>query len=370
MKLQKSIVALFALILFAVSANAQFGDLMNKAKNKIDKGQKKVGQTTQTGDSNQSAPTGDNAASNSGARLQTGARKPGETGFVGFSKKPIDPNNLSAAQFTNSFANGEPVYGIAYLPQPLSAYVQLGDTDVNKKDTIFAMFYTKSEFPGATDFDMETRLQARITVTPEMMNQKTVAFAVFPDTKLSITPSEGMSGYNNVKYFIENGYTKAKQYDVQLKFTISGSNEVVASQPISIDLSNKAPYLAMKNSYNKALAGAMIAKASDKPLEPAATSNAALQKQFSSLAQSQLGDGKLLKMNILNPSWQVVRNEITGVITHRYMSARGIVKEGEGYCRTRYVLFTQSYNGTGYGSTQVNASGATDDWVIPCERAK
>lgn len=371
MKRNQFTFAIFAFVIawmLAGTVNAQFGDLINKAKDKVNKAQKQTKQTTQTNGANQSAQNND--SSNSGAVKQTGARKPGETGFVGFSKKPVDPNNLSQAQFTNNFANGEPVYGIAYLPQPLSEYVQIGDGAVNKKDTIFAMFYTKSEFPGATDFDMRSKLQARIIVAPEMMNQKTVTFAVFPDTKLNITTSEGLSGYNNVKFFIEDNYTEARPYYLQLRFEISGSNEVVASPGVTIDLSNKAPYLAMKTSYNKAMANQMIAKAVDKPLEAAAMNNAAMQKQFVGLAQSQMGDDKLLRLNILSPSWQVVRNEITGIITHRYISARGIVRESEGYCRTRYVLFTQNYKGAGYGATQVNASGATDDWMIPCERAK
>ncbi len=362
MKLQKSIIALLALFVFAVTANAQFGDLMNKAKSKIDKSQKKVEQTTQTNN---------NSESNSGAKSQTGRPKPGETGFVGFSKKPIDPNNLGAAQFTSAFANGEPIYGIAYLTQPLSKYVSIGDTDNNSKDTIFAMFYRKGDFPGEQEFDTNTLLQARIIVSPEMMNQKVVTFAVFPDTKLKITASEGRSGYNNVEYFVENGYTEARKYDLQLKFTISGSNDEVVSAPISIDFSNKAPYLAMKKTYNKSMADVMIAKAGNNEMPKSAMNNPAMEKQFAALLQQQLGATKVLKMIIISPSWQVVRHEITGVILNRYLATRSVVREEEGYCRTRYALFVQDYNGGGYGKTYATGtSGATDDYVIDCAKVK
>lgn len=58
MKKQSTIIAIFALFIFALGAtntNAQFGELINKAKNKIDKAAQKVdqnkpktNQTTQT----------------------------------------------------------------------------------------------------------------------------------------------------------------------------------------------------------------------------------------------------------------------------------------------------------------------------------
>lgn len=46
MKIQKLIIAIIASFVFAATANAQFGDFINKAKNKIDKVQKQVEQTT------------------------------------------------------------------------------------------------------------------------------------------------------------------------------------------------------------------------------------------------------------------------------------------------------------------------------------
>lgn len=371
--------ALFAVLiaaLFAGNVSAQFGDLMNKAKSKIDKSQKKVERTTQTADPNQTAQTNNDSNNNSGAMKQTGARKPGETGFIGFAKKPIDPNNLGAAQFTNNFANGEPIYGVAYLPQPLSKYLNIGDMDVNKKDTIFAMFYTESEFGSRADdepkeFPLRTDLQARIIVSNEMMNQKVVTFAVFPDPKLKITASEGRSGYNNVKYFVENSYTEARKYDLQLRFTVSGTDDFVASAPISIDFSNKAPYLAMQKTYNKSMADVMIGKAGDNEMPKSAMNNPAFEKQFAALLQGQLGATKVLKMIIISPSWQITHNEITERIVNRYLATRSVVREEEGYCRTRYALMVQDYNGSGYGKTYAaGTTGDTTDYVVDCAKVK
>jgi hypothetical protein len=391
MKRNQILFAIFAFVIAAMltgNVNAQFGDLMNKTKSKINKAQKKTEQSTQQtspADSNQNTKSNGGSDNNqyavSGEKAQIGNYryevknfKPGEAGFVGLSKKPVDPNNLAATEWTKNFANGDPIYGIVFLPKPLSAYAVMSNANTDKVDAVMGAFYIFGDFgvPQPGEYPEQTNLTARLRFTPEMANQKYATFVVFPDPKLKFSASEGVSGYQNV-VFLENAYTKAKKYDFAIAFTIPGApseDDAAFLTGITIDFSNKAPYLAMKKSYNSSLGSTMNEQVVNKLLEPAVTTSPALQKQFFALAQSQLGDAKLLKLNILSPSWQVVRNEITGIITHRYMAARGIAKESEGYCRTRYVLYMQQYNGAGYGATQVNANGATDDWVIPCENAK
>jgi len=76
-------------------------------------------------------------------------------------------------------------------------------------------------------------------------------------------------------------------------------------------------------------------------------------------------------MIIISPQWQITHNEITGRIVNRYLATRSVVREEEGYCRTRYALMVQDYNGSGYGKTYAaGTTGDTIDYVVDCAKVK
>lgn len=376
-KLNISILILFILAFSAITANAQFGGLIKKAKDKAKQAgatsETNTPQTPQATGSNQSSQSGDNNSSgnsNSDSAHRSGALKPGEAGFIGLSKKPVDPKNLGAAQFTTSFANGDPIYGIVFFEKPLSAYLSVSNYNTMTKDMVIGGF-DENKATGATKhYTTSTNLSTRIFVTPEMMNQKWATFAVFPDPKSNFSQSEGFSGYSNVHNFIEANYTEAKMYDLALTFKDANNDVAAQLQNISIDFSNKAPYLALKSAYGKTQAAEMNKTAGNNEMPKAEMHNAALEQQMFALLQ-KAADGKVLKIVIVSPEWQIHRNEITGVIENRYLVTQNVVKKPEGYCSTQTVYFRQNYNGSGYGRTYVgNFFGQSDDYVLPCEKVK
>lgn len=390
-KFNISIITLFLFLFTVAPAHAQFGGLIKKAKEKGKQAnaqnESSTPQLTAPVNSNPASLISNNASStsspnvtkNSSGNTQsaTGAPKPGEPGFIGLSKKPVDPKNLSATQFTNAFANGDYIYGIVFFEKPLSEYLTISNYNTNAKDMVMGGFETVSEYgvpqPGEPkDFSTHTMLAVRIYVTPEMMNQTFATFAVFPDPKSNFSFSEGITGYTNVKDFLENAYTQAKRYELALTFTDSRNQPVARLENISIDFSNKATYLVWKSAYSKSLGQEMGKQAGNNEMPQAAQNNPALARQFAALLQPELGATKLLKVIIISPSWQITHNELTGRIVNRYIATRNIVREEEGgYCRTRYTLFVQDYNGAGFGRTYAaGTTGATDDYVIDCAKVK
>lgn len=372
-KLSISILILCMLACSAITTNAQFGGIINKVKEKAKQAgapsEPSTPHTPPATNSEQTAQTGDNN-SLGGALRQTGALKPGEPGFIGLSKKPVDPKNLGAAQFTTTFANGDPIYGIVFFEKPLSAYLTISNYKTNAKDMVMGGFDENKSTGATKNYTTSTNLSTRIYVSPEMMNQKWATFAVFPDPKSNLTHSEGVSGFANVEFFIQPEYTEAKKYDLALTFKDANNDVAAQLQNIAIDFSNKAPYLAMKSAYNKSQGAEMNKQAGNNEMPKAEMHNAALEQQMLALLQKET-DAKVLKIIITSPEWQMHRNEVTGVIEYRYLVTRNVVKTTIGVCSTQTVYFRQNYNGSGYGRTYAgNLFGQSDDYVLPCEKVK
>jgi hypothetical protein len=76
--------------------------------------------------------------------------------------------------------------------------------------------------------------------------------------------------------------------------------------------------------------------------------------------------GEVIRVVIVDPDWMIRRNEITGVILHRYIRATIAVKNSDGTCTVwQLVTFQQDYVGNKYQKTRFDGVG--DPYKIPCE---
>jgi len=76
--------------------------------------------------------------------------------------------------------------------------------------------------------------------------------------------------------------------------------------------------------------------------------------------------GQVIKLVIIDPDWMIRRNEITGIILHRYIRATVAVKNDDGTCTVwQLITFQQDYVGNKFGKTKFDGVG--DPYKIPCE---
>ena len=347
MKLQKSIIALFALFFFAATANAQFGDLLNKAKNKVDKATKKVEQTTgQT-----STQTGSQTNSGGGFSGSTNGAKLGQPGSIGLSKSPIDPNNWQAAKYETQFGIGDNIYAIVFFGEPVTT---LGINRTNEEMIVW--------------FDNGSGTMTDYWGIPIKREQKDASVITFP-----INPAPA-DIFNQTDFLAAERFLgmadKYNNQKVNVKMLAGGDQQ--AQLAVSFDFANaKTVSVARAEAMYKAV-NANSDKANANVAAPTAgMRNPALEKQFAAMINGAGADWKMLKLIVASPEWQTNRHEISGVIVSRHIVTRNIVKHPNGTCQIQSVTFYQDYNGNGYGKTYMDvAMGRTDDYAISCDKAK
>jgi len=348
MKLQKSIIALLALFVFAMTANAQFGDLMNKAKKKIDKAQKKVEQTTgQT-----STPTG-GSPTNNGTGVSGSAKgaKLGAPGSIGLSKSPIDPKNWQAAKYETQFGIGDNIYAIVFFGEPVTA---LGINATNEEMIVW--------------FDNGSGTMTDYWGIPIKPEQKDATFITLP-----INPAPSDIFNKNDLIAAGRFLDMARTYNNRkgnVKMLAGGDQQ--AQTIVSFDFANANSLTVARAEANSKAVNANSDKANaNTELPQSGMNNPTLAKQFTAMINGAGADWKMLKLIIASPEWQIDRHEISGVIVARHIVTRNIVKEPNGVCRIQSVTFFQDYNGSGYGKTYMDvAMGRTDDYIVSCAKVK
>ncbi|NUP13894.1 MAG: hypothetical protein HOW73_48280 [Polyangiaceae bacterium] len=117
------------------------------------------------------------------------------------------------------------------------------------------------------------------------------------------------------------------------------------------------------------------AKAAALPLPPAAKQDAALEKEFGGLVTAKWakdGTDDVTKVVLTDKEWTAVKNDLTGLIVARRMTAAVVTKnKKDGKCRLFSANFqqdSQDNKGTRFGKTFFDSSGFTG--VMACENVK
>ena len=368
MKRQSTIIAIFALFILALGANvanAQFGDLINRAQKKIDKTTEKINTGTNVNTNGGGCGTVRPSGPPIGNQPLT-ERTPGCPNFIGLSKSPIDPNNLKAAQFTTQFRAGDPIYGIIFTDGALKNWARPNaSNDKVKELTLNLEGGTNKPDENTNYFGSDITASATITVTSEMLNQNYATFAFIPKPSAAMNADEITNGYNFIESLKRNNNSDKYYASVQ----VIGWSPAPRLAPVVIDLSSGIqPYLAMKGQIDNARSKNLNADAKDAVLPVAAMKNPALEKQIAALMQKEF-KVELLKIIITWDDWQPVYHNVTGALIARTLETRNLVKE-EGNCKVKSLQIFQDKTGAGYGKMYINGMGRTDDYIVPCEKVK
>jgi hypothetical protein len=87
-------------------------------------------------------------------------------------------------------------------------------------------------------------------------------------------------------------------------------------------------------------------------MTPAVTNDPSIIAQITiALKESSFGKQRtIIKINVLNSDWSIKRNELTGIISHRYKYFEAALKNSDGSCVLLKVCwYQQDHIGSGYG---------------------
>jgi len=296
---------------------------------------------------------------------------PQNSGEIIFSNKLIDP--IKPENLSSSFNAGDNIYSVAYLPKTVTALRNQNSKYVDVEVFIYELkpplYDYQQPFEEQIDF-------SNLKVSGDALSNKYVLLDIVPATESITAYTEnlayekfGKEFYGPVKFAQALGRLTPGDHTIVVKisinyesvaegkFTING-NDFSSYNYIAKNLNEAADYLKYKD------AGFPKSAMNDKKLE---------SEMIAALKNSQTYNdrikGEVIKFVIIDPDWIIRRNEVTGIILHRYIRATAAVKNSDGTCTVwQLITFQQDYVSNKFGKTKFDGVG--DPYRIPCENIK
>ncbi len=295
---------------------------------------------------------------------------PQSSGEIIFSNKLIDPNK--PANLSTKFKAGDNIYSVAYLPNSIVAL----SSNKNSKTVNVEVFLYELKKP-LYDYQQPSEEQIEysdLKVSGDALSNKYLMIDIAPNTE-SITAygnkdlfyeKFGSDFYGPVKY--AKGLAKLSAGDHTIIVRININYSPVAEGKFTISGNDFAIYDDLAEQLNNA---ADNIKTKDAVMPKAEMSDKKLEAEMIAVIKSSNTykdriKGEIIRLVIIDPDWTIRRNELTGVILHRYIRATIAVKNADGTCTVwKLVTFQQDYVGGKFGKTKFDGVG--DQYKIPCE---
>jgi hypothetical protein len=293
------------------------------------------------------------------------AQKPGE---IVFSKTLIDPRNPAA--LTAQFQSGDTVYATAFLEKSISDSAgSMKNVDVE----VFLYELKPAQYsyqqPSETQLDSNT-----LRVSGAALQRKYLPLDIVPRANAMtaygnpdlVYQKFGSEFYGPVKYAAILSDLEPGEHTIVVK--LSCNYQFVSAGKFVIKGGDYTPYKKMSRGLNESASGAGVKIAM---MPKAARSDKGLESEMinafkSSQTYRERIKGEVLRVAIVDPDWMTRRNEITGIILHRYIRAAIAVKNSDGACTVwPLVTFQQDYAGNSFQKTRFDGVG--DSYKIPCE---
>lgn len=354
MKTNKIIIAIFAVALVAFNfnvANAQFGDLINKAQKKIDKTTKKVNTGTSVnpnGGNQNSVQTNDESL-----RWDLALKNPNFTGSV---------NEGAMKQLIKNGMDSD--YGkgglLVFTKQPFAKKsATINDTvlRLSGSDAIYMTAFFADEF-GSNNLDNNLDLSIRIlpvgdvkyAQTGYLANTMTINYGYYKGAATSVLPLDFLpAGGKSAKYQAQVGDIART-----LRKLPKGVHIVQLRVNSNMDGANAVGAFYFDNSAGGG--DAAINETLKNVTMPAAVKrDAALEKGITDLLNG-MGGGKALRVVIIDRDWTPLRHEITGVLIGRVINTVVGVKSDDGTCFRENQSYAQDLNGRTYTGLRLNGT--------------
>mgnify|MGYP001306915327 CR=1 FL=1 len=294
-------------------------------------------------------------------------------GEIIFSKQMIDSKN--PANLTSKFEAGDHIYAFAYLPKTVTNLLK---SKTAKKAEVEVFLYELK--PPLYSYQQPSEMQLEVSamwVSGSLMQQDRIPVDIVPaPEKTTAYGSEeieytkfGANYYGPVLFAKALSNLEPGEHKIIVKVNIHYT--VVATGSFVISGNDFSPYENQSEKLNE-VAGNFATKSATFP-KAAMTDKKLEGEMIAALKASNTYKdrikGEVLKLVIVDPDWTIRRNEVTGVILHRYIRATAAVKNSDGTCTVwQLITFQQDYVSNAFQKTKFDGVG--DPYKIPCENVK
>ncbi len=292
------------------------------------------------------------------------------SGEIIFSKTMINSDNPDS--LTSQFQVGDTIYSGAFFDKSI---LDLSGSKSKQKVEIEVFLYELKaplyDYQQPSEEQLET---STLWISGDALQKKYLPLDIIPSPGAMTAYGNpdleykkfGPAFYGPVKFAEKIADLKAGERTIIVR--VNCNYNVVAEGRFTIKGDDYSVYKSVSTELNASASNlktqvAMMPKAerSDKQLE---TEMMTVFKGSQTFQDRVKGD--ILRVVIIDPDWIIRRNELTGVILHRYIRATIAVKNSDGTCTAwKIVSFRQEYVGNDFQKTVFDGIG--DPYAIPCE---
>jgi len=286
-----------------------------------------------------------------------------------FAKHAIDPAN--PVDLTRTFNGGDAIYAVAFFGNTLQEIAEAEPTSKVQAE-VFVYAIRPPLYSYQEPYE-EQLVFSNFWISGKALQNKylVIDLAPIPDATSAYGNEEmcykkfGQQYDGPVKY--AEALSKLKPGDHKLKVIVKCHYKDVAQGEITLTGTDFGFYKKLSQELNLA-AGKIALK--NEVLPKAEMENEPLKaKMIAALKNSQTFrdrmQGEVLRLVIVDPDWTIRRNELTGIIIHRYIRAAAVIKDKDGNCALyNLISFREDYVG---GKFQpIKFDGVSDKIPMDC----
>lgn len=297
----------------------------------------------------------------------TFAQKGGE---IVFSKKLI--NALNPTELTNEFQSGDRIYSVAFLDKSILEIIgRQSAENVSVEVFIYELKAPLYDYQQPSEMQLET---GALKVSGDALRKNYLPLDIIPGTNQLTAYGSNEFVYKKfgpkfdgpVKFAERLSQLEPGEHTIIIK--LNCNYNFVAEGKFVIKGDDYSVYKKASTELNEFASGA---KTKDAVMPKKALSDSKLEAEMiaafkASQTYKDRVKGEVLRVVIIDPDWMTRRNQLTGVILHRYIRAAIAVKNSDGTCTVwQNVTFQQDYASNQFQKTKFDGIG--DPYKIPCE---
>ena len=293
-----------------------------------------------------------------------------KSGEIIFSKSMINPAN--PAGLSTQFQAGDRIYAVAFFDKNI-----IGMAGSSTAKTVDMEIFIYELQPPLYDYQQPSEVQLEtgaLKVSGEALQKNYLPVDIIPGNDEMTAYGSADLVYKKfgpkfdgpVKFAERMGQLGAGEHTIIVK--VNCNYNFVAEGKFVINGDDFSAYNQMANEINDA---ASNLKTKEAVMPKAALSDKKLESEMiaafkASQTYKDRVKGEVLRVVIIDPDWMIRRNQLTGVILHRYIRAAIAVKNSDGSCTVwQNVTFQQDYVSNSFQATRFDGIG--DPFKIPCE---
>ena len=267
-----------------------------------------------------------------------------------FAKQVIDPAN--PAELTRQFNSGDAIYAVAFFANTLQEIAEAEPTSKVQAE-VFVYAIRPPLYSYQEPYEEQLTF-SNFWISGKALQNKYLIIDIAPSP--DATSAYGIEDLCYKKFGQEfDGpvkyaaiLSKLKPGDNKLKIVVRCHYKDVAQGEFTLTGTDFGFYKKLSQELN--LAAGKIALQNE-VLPKAEMENEPLKaKMIAALKNSQTFrdrmQGEVLRLVIVDPDWTIRRNELTGIIIHRYIRAAAAIKDKDGNCALyNLISFREDYVG-------------------------